>query len=54
VHTVVTYAAPHHLNCDGPLVGHRPTRAGDAWAAGHVARTPGVMLGLPSVGAPAH
>ena len=29
----VTYAAPHHLNADGPLVSHRRTRAGDAWAA---------------------
>jgi len=52
MHAVVTYAAPHHLNADGPLVGHRCTRAGDAWAAGQVTRTPGVMLGLPTVGAP--
>jgi tRNA-2-methylthio-N6-dimethylallyladenosine synthase len=52
VHTEVTYAAPHHLNCDGPVLAHRTTRAGDAWAAGHVARTPGVMLGLPTIGAP--
>jgi tRNA-2-methylthio-N6-dimethylallyladenosine synthase len=49
VETVVTYAAPHHLNCDGPVVSHRPTRAGDAWAAGQVTRTPGVLLGLPTV-----
>jgi tRNA-2-methylthio-N6-dimethylallyladenosine synthase len=48
VHTEVTYAAPHHLNCDGPLVGHRRTRAGDAWAAGQVPRTPGVLLGMPT------
>ena len=31
VHATVTYAAPHHLNADGPLVAHRRTRAGDAW-----------------------
>ena len=53
VQATVTYAAPHHLNCDGPIVSHRRTRAGDAWAAGRVARTPGVMLGLPQVGVPA-
>jgi tRNA-2-methylthio-N6-dimethylallyladenosine synthase len=53
VHATVTYAAPHHLNADGPLVAHRRTRAGDAWESGRVARTPGVMMGMPSVGAPA-
>jgi tRNA-2-methylthio-N6-dimethylallyladenosine synthase len=52
VHTVVTYAAPHHLNADGPLAGHRPTKAGDAWEAGRVARTSGVVLGMPSIGVP--
>jgi tRNA-2-methylthio-N6-dimethylallyladenosine synthase len=52
VHTTVTYAAPHHLNADGPLLAHRGTRAGDAWEAGRVARTPGVLLGMPTVGAP--
>jgi len=52
-HATVTYAAPHHLNADGPLVAHRRTRAGDAWESGRVARTPGVMMGLPTVGAPA-
>src|SRR6478609_6096120 len=30
VEVVVTYGAPHHLVADGPLVGHRRTRAGDA------------------------
>ncbi len=50
VHTEVTYAAPHHLNCDKPVVSHRRTAAGDAWTAGRVARTAGVMLGLPTVG----
>ena len=55
VHATVTYAAPHHLNCDGALVAHRRTRAGDAWEAGHSARTPAVSpavsLGMPSIGA---
>jgi tRNA-2-methylthio-N6-dimethylallyladenosine synthase len=53
VHTTITYAAPHHLNADGPLVSHRRTRAGDVWSAGHSTRTPGVSLGLPTVGVPA-
>jgi tRNA-2-methylthio-N6-dimethylallyladenosine synthase len=53
VEATITYAAPHHLNADGPLVSHRRTRAGDAWAAGQVARTPGVVLGMPTIGAPA-
>jgi len=48
VHTVITYAAPHHLTADGPLLGDRRTRAGDAGAA----RPAGVALGLPSVGQP--
>ncbi|HEX5598060.1 MAG TPA: tRNA (N6-isopentenyl adenosine(37)-C2)-methylthiotransferase MiaB [Micromonosporaceae bacterium] len=52
VHTTITYAAPHHLNADGPPVSHRQTRAGDAYAAGHSPRTPGVLLGLPTIGAP--
>jgi len=52
IETTVTYAAPHHLNADGPLVSHRRTRAGDAWAAGLVPRTPGVSLGMPTLGAP--
>ncbi|MCA2215289.1 tRNA (N6-isopentenyl adenosine(37)-C2)-methylthiotransferase MiaB [Jidongwangia harbinensis] len=53
VETVVTYAAPHHLNADGTPLGYRRTRAGDAWEAGRAPRTPGVSLGLPTVGAPA-
>ena len=53
VHTTITQAAPHHLIADGPLVAHRRTRAGDAHEAGRSPRTPGVMLGLPTVGAPA-
>jgi len=53
VETVVTYAAPHHLNADGAPLSHRRTRAGDAWAAGRLPRTPGVSLGLPTIGVPA-
>jgi tRNA-2-methylthio-N6-dimethylallyladenosine synthase len=52
VHTAVTYAAPHHLNADGEPVAHRRTRAGDATEAGRSPSTPGVLLGLPTVGAP--
>jgi tRNA-2-methylthio-N6-dimethylallyladenosine synthase len=52
VHTAVTYAAPHHLNCDGAPLAHRRTRAGDAYEAGRAPRTPAVVLGLPTVGAP--
>jgi len=53
VRTTVTHAAPHHLTADGPVLAHRRTRAGDAWAAGRSPRTPGVLLGLPAVGVPA-
>jgi tRNA-2-methylthio-N6-dimethylallyladenosine synthase len=52
VHTTVTYAAPHYLVADGPPVAHRRTRAGDAYEAGLTPRTPGVLLGMPAVGAP--
>ncbi|MDG4779835.1 tRNA (N6-isopentenyl adenosine(37)-C2)-methylthiotransferase MiaB [Micromonospora sp. WMMD961] len=52
VHSTITYAAPHHLNADGALVAHRRTRAGDAAEAGRSPRTPGVLLGLPTIGAP--
>ncbi|MFC7545487.1 tRNA (N6-isopentenyl adenosine(37)-C2)-methylthiotransferase MiaB [Plantactinospora sp. GCM10030261] len=52
VHTTVTYAAPHHLNADGEPGAHRRTRAGDAAEAGRSPRTPGVLLGLPTIGAP--
>ncbi|MGB8650291.1 MAG: tRNA (N6-isopentenyl adenosine(37)-C2)-methylthiotransferase MiaB [Mycobacteriales bacterium] len=52
VETVVTGAAPHYLVADGPLLSHRRTQAGDRWAAGRLPRTPGVLLGLPRVGAP--
>jgi tRNA-2-methylthio-N6-dimethylallyladenosine synthase len=52
VTTTITRAAPHHLVADGPPAAHRRTRAGDAWDAGTRPRTPGVMLGIPAVGAP--
>src|SRR5690606_4732295 len=29
----VTYAAPHHLVADGPVLAVRRTRSGDAWEA---------------------
>jgi tRNA-2-methylthio-N6-dimethylallyladenosine synthase len=50
----VTYAAPHHLVADGPFGGIRRTRAGDAWQArqGGTPVPAGVLLGMPSVGAP--
>ena len=53
VETVLTQAAPHHLVADGPLLTHRRTRAGDASEAGTRPTTPGVLLGMPKVGAPA-
>ncbi|RBY80636.1 tRNA (N6-isopentenyl adenosine(37)-C2)-methylthiotransferase MiaB [Geodermatophilus sp. TF02-6] len=52
VETVVTQAAPHHLVADGPLLSHRRTRAGDAAEAGMRPTTPGVLLGMPRIGAP--
>jgi len=52
VEAAVTYAAPYHLNCDGPLVSHRRTRAGDVHAAGATPRLPGIVLGMPGIGAP--
>ncbi|MGW0042651.1 tRNA (N6-isopentenyl adenosine(37)-C2)-methylthiotransferase MiaB [Rhodococcus sp. NPDC003348] len=53
--TVVTGAAPHHLIADGPVLGHRRTRAGDSHERGITPKTPpiGVGLGLPQIGAPA-
>jgi tRNA-2-methylthio-N6-dimethylallyladenosine synthase len=53
VETVVTRAGPHYLVADGPLLSHRRTAAGDAGEAGRTPSTPGVLLGLPSVGVPA-
>src|SRR5690349_12390642 len=52
VETVLTQAAPHHLVADGPLRAHRRTRAGDAFEAGTRPTTPGVLLGMPGIGAP--
>ena len=50
----VTYAAPHHLLAEGLALGARRTAAGDAWERRHAApaRSTGVMLGLPKIGAP--
>jgi tRNA-2-methylthio-N6-dimethylallyladenosine synthase len=59
VRVTVTYAAPHHLVADGPLVEHRRTRAGDLAASRREPSTgpsPGrtvTTLGLPAVGRPA-
>jgi tRNA-2-methylthio-N6-dimethylallyladenosine synthase len=51
VESEITYAAPHHLVADGALLSHRRTRAGDASEAGERPRTPGVLLGMPTIGA---
>ena len=50
----VTYAAPHHLVADRPVLALRRTRAGDAWEAARAGSPTGrgVLLGLPAVGAP--
>jgi tRNA-2-methylthio-N6-dimethylallyladenosine synthase len=53
VRATITYAAPHHLVADGPLVEHRRTRAGDNSEAGVRPRTNGISLGLPGFGRPA-
>ncbi|WP_433274492.1 tRNA (N6-isopentenyl adenosine(37)-C2)-methylthiotransferase MiaB [Actinosynnema sp. CS-041913] len=52
VETVITYAAPHNLIADSPLISHRRTKAGDRSEAGIRPKTPGVTLGLPKFGAP--
>ena len=51
----ITYAAPHHLVADGPVLAVRRTRAGDAWErrTSAPAAPPGVGLGMPTVGVPA-
>ncbi|MDI2128628.1 tRNA (N6-isopentenyl adenosine(37)-C2)-methylthiotransferase MiaB [Yinghuangia seranimata] len=53
----ITYAAPHHLLAEGPTLAVRRTRAGDAWERRSGAKTapaaPGVLLGIPKIGAPA-
>jgi len=54
VEVEVTGAAPHHLISDLPVRAVRRTRSGDAWAARQgQPKGRGVLLGLPSVGAPA-
>jgi tRNA-2-methylthio-N6-dimethylallyladenosine synthase len=45
----VTYAAPHHLVCDGPVLALRRTRAGDAWEARTRGPAGGVLLGMPAM-----
>jgi tRNA-2-methylthio-N6-dimethylallyladenosine synthase len=50
VEVEVTYAAPHHLLAEGPVLAHRRTRAGDLSAA---PAPSGTLLGMPRVGAPA-
>jgi tRNA-2-methylthio-N6-dimethylallyladenosine synthase len=54
VEVEVTRAAPHHLVSDAAVRSVRRTRAGDAWARRNDAPepTPGVLLGMPAVGAP--
>jgi tRNA-2-methylthio-N6-dimethylallyladenosine synthase len=52
VEVEVTYAAPHHLVADGPVLAHRRTRSGDAWESRTSAPIPAVGLGMPTVGAP--
>ncbi|NYI03085.1 tRNA (N6-isopentenyl adenosine(37)-C2)-methylthiotransferase MiaB [Allostreptomyces psammosilenae] len=51
----ISYAAPHHLLAEAPAAGVRRTRAGDAWERRNTTppAQPGVMLGMPSIGAPA-
>jgi tRNA-2-methylthio-N6-dimethylallyladenosine synthase len=46
----ITYAAPHHLVCDGPVLAVRRTRAGDAWET-RTRPSPagGVLLGMPAM-----
>jgi tRNA-2-methylthio-N6-dimethylallyladenosine synthase len=56
VEVEVTYAAPHHLVADGPVLAVRRTRSGDAWEARTAAPSPrssAVGLGMPTVGTPA-
>ncbi|MCA1720616.1 MAG: radical SAM protein [Actinobacteria bacterium] len=53
VETVITGAAPHYLRAEGPLLSHRRTKAGDAAEAGRTPSTPGVSLGMPTIGVPA-
>jgi len=49
----ITYAAPHHLVSDNPVLAVRRTRAGDAWENRTAPKAAGVGLGMPSIGVPA-
>jgi tRNA-2-methylthio-N6-dimethylallyladenosine synthase len=59
VEATISYAAPHHLNADGPPVSHRRTRAGDKHRAGQATATTAAgrtkaaatLLGMPTIGA---
>jgi tRNA-2-methylthio-N6-dimethylallyladenosine synthase len=54
VEVEITYAAPHHLVADGPVLSHRRTRSGDAWEARTAAPTASaaVGMGMPGLGVP--
>ncbi len=45
----ISYAAPYHLLADS-ILSVRATVAGDHFAAGQMPVTPGVMLGIPTIG----
>jgi tRNA-2-methylthio-N6-dimethylallyladenosine synthase len=49
--TLVTHAAPHHLNADAGITGLRRTRGGDAWQRRNEAppASAGVSLGMPTM-----
>jgi tRNA-2-methylthio-N6-dimethylallyladenosine synthase len=49
----ITYAAPHHLVSDLPILSVRRTRAGDRWLPVGAPRARAVPLGLPTLGLPA-
>jgi tRNA-2-methylthio-N6-dimethylallyladenosine synthase len=53
VEVEITYAAPHHLVADGPVLAHRRTRSGDAWESRTATPSTAVGLGMPAIGAPA-
>jgi tRNA-2-methylthio-N6-dimethylallyladenosine synthase len=46
----ITYAAPHHLLAEGPVLSHRRTRAGDVFDDTAKPAGNGVLLGMPKVG----
>jgi tRNA-2-methylthio-N6-dimethylallyladenosine synthase len=52
VEVEVTYAAPHHLVADGPVLTHRRTRSGDAWESRTATQSSAIGLGMPVVGTP--